>query len=155
MPSTSATSRKNFSDTRRVGARSRSDRLRKLDGRRKEARRLAAITADLVAHVGGQPSAAQSFLIDRAALDILRLEMLDAEMVAGTFSEHDGRIAHALRNSVRLILRDLGLQPVPPKFDRLGSPPAKVEYTVIDPAANANDEEPPAAAASDPAESNQ
>ena len=89
-----------------------------LDGRRREARRLKAITADLVAHVGGQPSAAQRYLIDRVAIDILRLELFDVEMAAGTFSAHDGRVAHALRNSVRLALRDLGLRPAAPKPPR-------------------------------------
>jgi hypothetical protein len=74
------------------------------------------IKNDLAAHLGGwsRVSVAQRYLIERAAIDILRLELLDAEMATGTFSEHDGRVAHALRNSVRLMLRDLGYKAVTP-----------------------------------------
>jgi hypothetical protein len=106
-------------NTRRIGSESRTDRLRKLDGRTKVARRLRTITMDLVVHVGGQPSAAQRYLIDRLAIDILRLELLDAKMAAGNFSEHDGRVAHALRNSMRLSLRELGLAPQSPQAPSL------------------------------------
>jgi hypothetical protein len=73
---------------------------------------LRAITEELTAHVGGpgQVSAPQRYLIQRTAIDILRLELLDHEMQAGTVSAHDARVAHALRNSVRLSLRDLGMR---------------------------------------------
>jgi hypothetical protein len=102
--------------THPVGGSSRAHRLRKLDGRRREAKRLQAIKNDLAAHLGGweRVSVAQRYLIERAAIDILRLELLDAEMATGTFSEHDGRVAHALRNSVRLMLRDLGWKAAAP-----------------------------------------
>jgi hypothetical protein len=85
-------------------------RWRKLDGRTKEARRLRQIEADLVAHVGGpdRVTAPQRFLIERTAIDIIRAEQLDARMATGVFSDHDAIVAHALRNSVRLALRQLG-----------------------------------------------
>jgi hypothetical protein len=80
---------------------------------------LRAITSDLVNHVGGpdRVTVPQRILIERTAVDLLRLELLDAEMAAGTFSDHDGRIAHALRDSVRLALRELGLAPAAPRCD--------------------------------------
>lgn len=106
-------------NTHRIGPGSRTDRLRKLDGRTRVARRLRAITADLVAHVGGAPSSTQRYLIDRTAIDILRLEQLDAAMATGRCSEHDSRVAHALRNSVRLALRELGLAPQRPRAPSL------------------------------------
>ena len=68
---------------------------------------------ELFAHVGGHPTAPQKLLIERVAVDMLRLQLFDSEMALGTFSEHDARAAHALRNSVRLALRDLGLEPRP------------------------------------------
>jgi hypothetical protein len=84
--------------------------LAKLDGRTREARRLRQIERDLTENAGGpdRVSAPQRYLIQRTAIDILRLELLDNEMALGTVSAHDGRVAHALRNSVRLALRDLG-----------------------------------------------
>jgi hypothetical protein len=94
----------------------RPNRLRKLDGRTREARRLREITRELVEHCGGaeRVGAAQRFLIERTAVDLLRLELLDIKMTSG-MSEHDGRIAHALRNAVRLSLRELGMKPMAPR----------------------------------------
>ncbi len=91
----------------------RPNRLRKLDGRTREARRLREITKELIEHCGGAEriSAAQRFLVERTAMDLLRLELLDHKMATGTLTEHDGRIAHALRNTVRLSLREIGLKP--------------------------------------------
>lgn len=97
---------------RNIGGASRPHRLAKLDGRTREARRLRQINRELTDHVGGSDrvSAAQKYLIARTAIDILRLELLDAEMAAGTVSNHDARVAHALRNTVRLALRALGMK---------------------------------------------
>jgi hypothetical protein len=86
---------------------------------------LRQITRELSAHIGGQPSAPQRYLIERTAVDIVRLELFDAEMAAGTISDHDARVAHALRNSVRLSLRELGLQPKPPPAPSLAEHFAK------------------------------
>ena len=54
------------------------------------------------------------FLIQRTAIDILRLELLDVDMATGHITDHAARVAHALRNTVRLALRDLGLKPTAP-----------------------------------------
>ena len=93
---------------------SRPERLWKLDGRTREAKRLLEITRELMDHCGGaeRVGAARRFLIERTSVDLLRLEMLDIKSATGTLSEHDGKIAHALRSSVRLSLRQLGMQPV-------------------------------------------
>ncbi|HEV2546259.1 MAG TPA: hypothetical protein VGU20_02890 [Stellaceae bacterium] len=85
-------------------------RVRKLDGRTREAKRLRQIEADLVAHLGGpeRVNAAQRLLIERVSVDLLRLAMFDTKTAAGQLSDLDSRIMHALRNSTRLTLRDLG-----------------------------------------------
>jgi hypothetical protein len=95
----------------------RPNRLKKIDGRTREARRLRIITEELTEHAGGADriNVAQKYLIQRTAVDILRLELLDHKMTMGEISEHDGRVAHALRGSVRLALRQLGMQPVAPR----------------------------------------
>jgi hypothetical protein len=95
--------------TRAIGPHSGIDSLLKLDGRRREARRLKAIIADLTSFAGGSDriSIGQVYLIRRLAVDLLRLEMLDGEMAKGSISASDAKIAHALRNSSRLGLRDL------------------------------------------------
>jgi hypothetical protein len=90
--------------------------LRRLDGRTKEARRLKTIAADLAAHLGGPElvNPAQRLMIERIAVDLVRLEKLDAKAANGTFTEYDGRVGHAMRNSIRLALRDLNVVRLPP-----------------------------------------
>jgi hypothetical protein len=115
-----------------IGATSRRDRLRKVDGRTRIGRRLRQIERDLSAHVGGQPSATQKILIDRLAADIVRRELYEAEIASGAdLSAHDGRVLHALQNSIRLGLRELGLRPAAPK------PPSLAEYLAAKTAAEA------------------
>ena len=97
-----------------IGPHSRPHRLRKLDGRGREARFLRRIEKELAGHLGGQVSVPQRILIERLAVDLLRLEMMDGKVAAGTLTDYDGRTAHALRSSVRLALRDLGLGAVAP-----------------------------------------
>jgi hypothetical protein len=95
----------------------RPHRLSKIDGRSTVGRRLRAITRELIEHCGGagQISAAQRYLVERVAIDLIRLELLDDKMAAGTISIGEGRIAHALRNSVRLALREIGMKPAKAK----------------------------------------
>jgi hypothetical protein len=109
-----------------IGGASRPNRLAKLDGRTREAKRLRQISRELTDHCGGadRVTAAQRYLIERTAIDILRLELLDNEMTMGTVSAHDARVAHALRNTVRLALRDLGLAQAP----KAAAPMDAVQY---------------------------
>jgi hypothetical protein len=109
---------------RRLRTTFRPHRLRRLDGRSREARFLKRIERELVGHLGGNVSAAERLLIERLAVDLLRLELLDDEAASGGFSEHDGRVAHALRNSVLRSLRALGLKGAAPG----GKPPSLADW---------------------------
>jgi hypothetical protein len=84
----------------------------RIDGRSREGRFLAKIERELIAQVG-QPSFTQRLLIRRLARGMLRLELLDEKMTAGTWSDHDGRVFGGLSNSVRLLARELGLKAAP------------------------------------------
>ena len=115
-----------------IGPTSPRHRLRKLDRRTREGRFLDRTEAALLDHAsrgGAEPvSMPKRILIGRVAADLLRLEMLDRKMLDGTASDHDLRIGHALRNSVRLALRDLGLDAPPargPTLDEIAAEPGR------------------------------
>jgi hypothetical protein len=82
-----------------------------IDGRSCEGKFLRKCEAELVAQVGGTPSFAQRLLIRRIARAMLKLEMFDAKMTAGTWTDHDARTCGGLTNALRLMLRELGLKP--------------------------------------------
>jgi hypothetical protein len=89
--------------------------LAKLDRRTREARLLAAKRAEFTAHIGGSPNAVQRTLIERAARMALFLEVMDREALeAGTMSERASRQYLALSNSLRLCLRELGVEEAAP-----------------------------------------
>jgi hypothetical protein len=71
--------------------------------------------AELVAHVGGPPSFAQKLLIRRAARAMLRLELFDARMSSGDWTDHDARTLGGLNNALPLALRELGVRETKPK----------------------------------------
>jgi hypothetical protein len=102
-----------------IGPTSRRHRLRKIDGRTGPGRYVRQVTRELIQHCGGPDriSVAQRLLCERTAIDLLRLKLIDADLADGIASDHVLRVAHALRNTVRLALRDLGLsaaaQPAP------------------------------------------
>jgi hypothetical protein len=84
--------------------------LAKLDRRTREARLLCDARAELIRHVGGNPSAVQLALIEQAAQLRLRLACMDRRFAeAGTFTEHDSRTYLAWSNSYTRALRHLGL----------------------------------------------
>jgi hypothetical protein len=101
-------------NTARVGPHSRALRRGvvgdQIDGRSREGRFLRACEAELVTHVGGSPSITQRLMIRRAARAMLRLELFDAKLASGNWSDHDGRTFGGLQNAVRLMLRELGLK---------------------------------------------
>src|SRR5262252_3982269 len=70
-------SRRCMSVTPQIGATSPVNRFKKLDGRTREAKRLAQIKRDLTEEAGGEGrvSAAAKYLIERVSIDILRLEL--------------------------------------------------------------------------------
>ena len=82
-----------------------------IDGRSKEGRYLRAVEAELVDHLGGQTSTTQRIAIHRAARLMLRLEIFDKKLTAGEFTSHDARVYNALQNSLRLMLKELGMKP--------------------------------------------
>jgi len=99
--------------TRRIGAYSRPTALAKLDGRTREAALLRTTREALVAHVGGQPSAVQSVLIERAAILALRLAVMDAKAPGGALTERDAREYLCWHNAYVRTLRELGIKGVP------------------------------------------
>ena len=71
-----------------------------------------ATIAELTEHIGGSPTALQARLIHRVARLELYLTMQDARADAngGMLTAHDGKQYLAWVNSLRLAMRDLGLQ---------------------------------------------
>jgi hypothetical protein len=84
-----------------------------IDGRSREGKFLRKCEAELIAQVGGKPSFAQRLLIRRIARAMLKLEMFDAKMTGGNWTDHDARTYGGLSNSLRLMLRELGLKAAP------------------------------------------
>ncbi len=97
---------------RAMGPYSRPHVLAKLDRRTRESRQLEATVAELAEHVGGEPTALQTRLIDRIARLELYLAKMDqrANANGSTLSERDSKQYLAWCNSLRLAMRDLGLE---------------------------------------------
>jgi hypothetical protein len=89
---------------------SRPPALAKLDHRTREARYMAARRAELVAHVGGNPSASQGMIIERCVWLSLHCALLDAKQTeGGAFTQHDSEVYLAWTGSLTRLLRHLGL----------------------------------------------
>ena len=110
----------------RIGPYSRPGPLAKLDNRTREARWMRRVAADLRRHVGGQPSAVQEQLIQRAAWLALRLAQLDAKIADGeSFTEHDSKAYLAWTSTFSRLLKLLGMKPAaakPPSLAELLAP---------------------------------
>ncbi len=100
---------------RPVAPYSRPATLAKLDGRRREARLMREARAELVAHVGGNPSATQRALIEQCVQLRLRLAVMDRAFAeaGGAMTAHDSRTYLAWSNSYSRTLRQLGLKGAP------------------------------------------
>jgi hypothetical protein len=96
---------------RRVGPYSSLASLRKLDRRTSEGRFAKRVRDQLIDHVGGAPTVAQSILIEMITLRVLRVAML-ADHVARSadVQERDDRQLGAWMNGLRRDLEVLGLQ---------------------------------------------
>ena len=93
---------------------SRPSSLTKLDGRTKSARLIRDMRADLVAHVGGSPSATQRVLIERAVRLAAHLDRMDAEAFdAGGMSEHARKQYLAFDGAMRRAMLALGMDGKP------------------------------------------
>jgi hypothetical protein len=87
-----------------------------IDGRRREAKLMREVVAELTAHIGGRPSAVQKRLIERTAVLQLRLTLMDAQAAPdGTMSERNAREYLCWHNSYVRTLRQLGLKGEPPR----------------------------------------
>jgi ketopantoate hydroxymethyltransferase len=104
-------------NTRRVGPYSNPDSLAKLDQRTKEARLVRETRADLVAHVGGAPSATQRTLIDQAVSLKLHIALMDrnAAETGGVMTEATGKQYLAWANALVRLMRELGVKAAPPR----------------------------------------
>ena len=84
--------------------------LAKPDGRTREGRLLRDTRADLVAHVGGTPSATQKALIERAVALTLQIALMDTKLATAGFTDHDHRAYIAWTNALTRLMRQLGLK---------------------------------------------
>jgi hypothetical protein len=85
-------------------------------GHSREARLFGCLRRELIAHVGGEPSAAQRALIDRCAMLQTHLARMDEKVFGeGEMSDHASRQYLAWANSVSRMLQALGLEPAKPK----------------------------------------
>jgi hypothetical protein len=80
------------------------------DGRSAEGRFVRALEAELVQHVGGDPTITQRLLIDRLIKIQLQLAAFDAKLASGKWTGHDQRTYGGLLNAFRLTARELGLK---------------------------------------------
>ena len=97
----------------KIGPHSRPDKLQIVDGRLAEAKLMARVRAELTQHRGGDPSATQRILIDRAAALSLRIHLMDRETArSGMMSERNGRQYLAWNNSLTRVMNQIGLKSV-------------------------------------------
>jgi hypothetical protein len=86
----------------------------KIDGRSAEGRFLAKCEAELTAQLAladaAVPTFTQRMLIRRAARALLRIELLDEKMAAGSWTDHDARTYGGLNNAVRLFMKEIAAQ---------------------------------------------
>jgi hypothetical protein len=98
---------------RRTGPYSRSAQLAKPKRRTRESRFLVTIRADLTKHLGGAPNIAQLLMIDRIAMTLLRIELMDRDCLRsdtpGELTERQSRDYLAWVNTAGRLLRSLGL----------------------------------------------
>ena len=94
----------------KIGPYSRSPALANLDMRTREGRIIRDTRAALSAHLGGNLSATQRAMVERAAHLSMQVAMLDAKCVAGTMTHHDGREYLAWTNALTRLLRQLGMK---------------------------------------------
>jgi hypothetical protein len=102
-----------------------------IDMRSREGRYLRHAEVELSRHVGGNPSFVQKILIMRASRAMLRLQLLDEKMEAGTWTDCDSRTFGGLSNSLRLMLRELGIRAAPAKEPSLEDIIARHQVTAL------------------------
>ncbi len=104
--------------------------LGKLDRRTWQGRLLRDARAELVAHVGGRPSATQAALIEQLAQLRLRLALYDRRFAErGEQTDHDRRSYLAFANTYARLLGRLGLAPAVPRKRSIAEYLAEAEAT--------------------------
>lgn len=92
-----------------IGPYSRPGALAKLDGRTRAGRLIRDFRAEMVAHVGGKPSATQAVLIERSCQLSLQIALLDEKHATGGLTSHDQREYLAWTNTLTRLMRQLDL----------------------------------------------
>jgi hypothetical protein len=94
--------------------------LAAIDRRTLEGRREKEVEAELVAHVGGSPSAVQKILIARAARLTVTVELMERRLIeSGEVGDLNGRQVLAWVNSLRQVLVALGVEKPEAQVPRL------------------------------------
>ncbi len=96
--------------TPRIGPRSGLSKIAKLDGRYREAQLMRDTVESLTHHVGGNPNAVQTRLIERVAFLGLRIAIMDAASPDGVMSEADTARYLAWVNTYSRTLAILGIK---------------------------------------------
>ena len=101
-----------------------------IDGRSREGRFLRGFESGTLKQLGSNPSFTQRVAISRLARIALRLELFDEALVNGKgLTDHDARVYGALHNSLRLLLKEIGLKatmsPAPSLRDYVASKATK------------------------------
>lgn len=81
--------------------------LGRLDRRTYPGRQARDLGAELIEHVGGDPTVMQRLLIERIIKMKMQLEAFDAKLEEGGWTQYDQKIYGALNNALRLSLREL------------------------------------------------
>lgn len=90
-----------------------------LDGRSREGRLARHMEAELIRHIGGNPSFVQKLLIERLVKVRLRLDAFEEKFAAGNWTDLDSRTYGALLTAFRLTAREIGVKPAAEKAPSL------------------------------------
>ena len=111
---------KRYAKPRAIGAYSSAGAMAKVDGRSKEALFMQRLRKELLAHVGGSPSATQRLLVERAVRLSMQVELMDERFFKdGELSDRNNRQLLAWSNALTRTLSKLGINPTKPKVPAL------------------------------------
>ena len=85
-----------------------------IDGRSETGRYARHLSADLTAHVGGNPSVLEKLLIDRIVRTSIILSLLDKKFSDGGWTDIDARTYSALVTKQKTIAAQLGMRAAAP-----------------------------------------
>lgn len=111
---------KRYAKPRAIGAYSSAGAMAKVDGRSKEALFMQRLRKELLAHVGGNPSATQRLLVERAVRLSMQVELMDERFFKdGELSDRNNRQLLAWSNALTRTLSKLGINPTKSKVPTL------------------------------------